>query len=51
VADAKPGERFRCDECGTEVVVIRTAGTAPRCCGADMESKSAKPAAKPAQAG
>ena len=44
MSDAKPGERFRCAECGTEVVVIKTGGPAPRCCGAEMESLSARPA-------
>ena len=44
MANAKPGEKFQCGTCGTQVVVIKTEGEAPRCCGADMASLSAKPA-------
>jgi hypothetical protein len=36
----KPGERFRCAECGTEVVVIRPDGSVPHCCSTEMESSS-----------
>ena len=36
--------------CGTQVVVIKTEGQAPRCCGADMASPAPKPA-KPAAQG
>jgi hypothetical protein len=47
MAEAKAGQRFQCATCGTQVVVIKTEGHAPRCCGADMENSAAKPA-KPA---
>jgi hypothetical protein len=42
---AKAGERYRCGACGTEVVVIKTEGVTPRCCGAAMEAAAARPAA------
>jgi desulfoferrodoxin len=48
MADAKPGERYTCASCGTQVVVIKADGTSPRCCGADMEPT---PTAKRAAAG
>jgi hypothetical protein len=41
MATVKPGERLRCTECGTEVVIIKADGVAPRCCGKAMESRSA----------
>jgi DNA-directed RNA polymerase subunit RPC12/RpoP len=64
MADAKAGERYQCATCGTQVVIIKTEGEVPRCCGAPMLSSSggttprtprdnvaAKPAApKPASA-
>lgn len=46
MADAKAGQRFQCGTCGTQVVVIKTEGAVPRCCGSEMESLAAKP--KPA---
>jgi hypothetical protein len=49
MAEAKAGQRFQCGTCGTQVVVIKTAGQAPRCCGADMENSAAKPARPGAQ--
>ncbi|HTU74854.1 MAG TPA: hypothetical protein VMG38_15165 [Trebonia sp.] len=49
MAEAKAGQRFQCTTCGTQVVVIKTEGQAPRCCGADMVSSSARPAKPPAQ--
>lgn len=42
MADAKPGERYNCASCGTQVVVIKADGPAPRCCGTDMEPAAAK---------
>jgi Desulfoferrodoxin, N-terminal domain len=42
----KPGERFRCAQCGTQVVVVRPGDDVPRCCNAEMESLSS-PAAGP----
>lgn len=48
MADAKAGERYQCGTCGTQVVVIKTEGEIPQCCGAAMEPAGAKPAAKPA---
>ena len=61
MADAKAGERYQCGTCGTQVVVIKTEGAIPQCCGAVMLSSSGgatpptppsaadgKPAAKPA---
>jgi endogenous inhibitor of DNA gyrase (YacG/DUF329 family) len=39
----KPGERLRCAECGTEVVVIKSDGVLPRCCGQPMVSLASKP--------
>jgi endogenous inhibitor of DNA gyrase (YacG/DUF329 family) len=50
MAEAKAGQRFQCATCGTQVVVIKTEGQAPRCCGADMGNSSARPA-KPAAQG
>jgi hypothetical protein len=51
MADAKAGERYECATCGTQVVIIKTEGAVPRCCGADMATVAAKPAApKPASA-
>jgi hypothetical protein len=48
MADSKSGERYQCATCGTQVVVIKTEGAIPQCCGAVMLSSSgAKPAAKP----
>jgi hypothetical protein len=32
----KPGQRLRCDECGTEVVVVRSQGAVPSCCGREL---------------
>ncbi|MFC2024352.1 desulfoferrodoxin FeS4 iron-binding domain-containing protein [Chloroflexota bacterium] len=31
------GEKYRCNECGNEVVVIKVGGGALACCGDDME--------------
>jgi hypothetical protein len=42
MADAKAGQRFQCGTCGTQIVVIKTEGAVPRCCGAAMESQAAK---------
>lgn len=50
MAEARAGEKFQCGTCGTQVVVIKTEGAAPRCCGAQMASLSARPAAEPASA-
>jgi hypothetical protein len=50
MAEAKAGQRFQCATCGTQVVVIKTEGQAPRCCGADMGNPAAKPA-KPSPQG
>jgi Desulfoferrodoxin, N-terminal domain len=50
MTEAKAGQRFQCPACGTQVVVIKTDGQPPRCCGADMESSSARPA-RPAPQG
>jgi len=41
MVEMKPGERLRCAGCGTQAVVIRPGGTAPHCCGREMESFSA----------
>ncbi len=41
MADAKAGERYQCATCGTQVVIIKTGGATPRCCGAGMLSPSA----------
>jgi hypothetical protein len=38
VTVVKPGGRFRCAECGTEVVIIRGDGSFPHCCNRAMES-------------
>ena len=48
---AKAGEKFQCGTCGTQVVVIKTEGDTPQCCGAPMESPAAKPAAAKPVAG
>ena len=48
MTDAKAGERYQCATCGTQVVIIKTEGAIPRCCGAAMGSVVAKP--KPATA-
>jgi hypothetical protein len=49
MADVKAGERYQCATCGTQVVIIKTEGEIPQCCGAPMEALAAKP--KPAAAG
>jgi hypothetical protein len=49
MAQAKAGQRFQCTTCGAQVVVIKTEGQPPRCCGADMDNSSAKPARPAAQ--
>jgi DNA-directed RNA polymerase subunit RPC12/RpoP len=36
MADAKAGERYQCATCGTQVVIIKTEGAVPQCCGAPM---------------
>jgi hypothetical protein len=36
----KPGARFRCAQCGTEVVVVKPSGDVPRCCSTEMETLS-----------
>jgi hypothetical protein len=43
----KPGGRFRCAECSTEVIVIRPGpdGSVPHCCSREMESLSSPAAA------
>jgi Desulfoferrodoxin, N-terminal domain len=33
----KPGARYRCASCGTEVVVIKADGAVPQCCDAAMQ--------------
>ena len=43
MTDAKAGERYQCGTCGTQVVVIKTEGATPRCCGAEMEGMAARP--------
>ena len=51
MADAKAGERYQCATCGTQVVIIKTEGAVPRCCGADMTTVAPKSTApKPASA-
>jgi hypothetical protein len=45
MADAKPGERYTCASCGTQIVVIKADGTSPQCCGTAMEANAAKKAA------
>jgi hypothetical protein len=37
MSDVKPGGRFRCSQCGTEVVVLKADGVVPNCCGKAME--------------
>lgn len=44
MSDAKPGERYNCASCGTQVVVIKADGTSPSCCGTPMEPAAAKKA-------
>jgi hypothetical protein len=53
MADAKAGERYQCGTCGTQVVVIKTEGEIPQCCGAAMLSSSggATPRTPPSAAG
>ncbi|MCW2933967.1 MAG: Desulfoferrodoxin, N-terminal domain [Actinomycetia bacterium] len=48
MAEAKAGERYQCGTCGTQVVIIKTEGATPQCCGAPMDGVAAKP--KPASA-
>ena len=48
MADAKAGERYQCGTCTTQVVIIKTEGAIPQCCGAPMDGVAAKP--KPATA-
>jgi DNA-directed RNA polymerase subunit RPC12/RpoP len=35
---ATPGARYKCTQCGTEVVVIKADDAIPRCCGKLMET-------------
>jgi hypothetical protein len=42
MADMKPGERLRCADCGTQIIVIKPDGSVPQCCGKDMESAAVK---------
>jgi hypothetical protein len=42
----KPGARFRCAQCGTEVVVVKPSGDGPRCCSAEMENLSSPATAR-----
>jgi superoxide reductase len=37
VAVEKIGEKYRCNECGNEVVVTKVGGGVLVCCGQDME--------------
>ena len=41
MAEVKSGERLRCADCGTEIVVIKPGGPVPRCCGKELESVAA----------
>lgn len=41
MAEVKSGERLRCADCGTEIVVIKPGGPVPYCCGQEMERVSA----------
>ena len=47
----KPGERFGCAECGTEVVVIRPGESVPLCCGKGLENASGGLTAAPGRPG
>jgi hypothetical protein len=38
MSEVKPGSRFKCTQCGTEVVVIKADGAVPGCCGKPMEA-------------
>ncbi|HET6809759.1 MAG TPA: hypothetical protein VFH50_01970 [Acidimicrobiales bacterium] len=38
MAVPKAGERLRCPQCGTEVVVVRAPGDEPKCCGQPLLS-------------
>jgi desulfoferrodoxin-like iron-binding protein len=49
MASAKPGQRFRCAECGTEVVVIKPGESVPSCCGQEMENASSPSSATTAR--
>jgi rubrerythrin len=38
----KAGQRLRCDQCGTEVVVIKSPDQVPKCCGQPLSDPSQK---------
>lgn len=40
MADVKPGMRLLCQECGTEVVIIKADGAVPSCCGQLMVNRA-----------
>jgi hypothetical protein len=52
MTEAKPGVRLRCEECGTEIVVVKADGVLPTCCDTVMVSLmpgSRQPTAPPRQ--
>lgn len=46
--DIKPGTRFRCDTCGTELILMKVAAPELTCCGKPLALIAAgRPAAQP----
>lgn len=43
--DVKAGTRLRCEECGSEFIVVKAEGPALQCCGKDLVEMAAPGAA------
>jgi len=37
------GKRYKCDQCGTEILCTKAGAGNPGCCGKDMELQTPKP--------
>jgi hypothetical protein len=42
---SKAGDRLRCENCGTEIIVVKPPSGPVSCCGVEMAARDATPAA------
>jgi len=40
---AQLGKRYRCEECGTEILITKAGEGKPECCGKEMEIQAPRP--------
>jgi len=39
MTEVKAGARFRCETCGSEIIVVKAGDQAPSCCGKPMADR------------